>query len=80
MIFVSFLDFQIKSLSLLLQIREQNDQILSLLKKRHKPSTSLYTTLPADLPIALPLKAHHDVDSLESYLEKDKDNCTALVI
>ncbi|ENN78001.1 hypothetical protein D910_03338 [Dendroctonus ponderosae] len=64
-------DYSAKMLNLLLQVKYQNDEILSLLKT--PLSTSLLTRkLPEDIPVSFPIRSIHDIFTLEEYLKNNE--------
>lgn len=65
-------------LSLLLHIKEQNNQILSWIDKQHIKAITAPYSLPTDLPVTFPMKDLADIEFLEEYLSSD-ENLNALV-
>ncbi|CAH1102781.1 unnamed protein product [Psylliodes chrysocephalus] len=64
-------------LKYVLKVKEQNQQILSLLQKK---STDVPVSMvPSDLPINFPLNLEEDLRSLENYLN-NKENLNVLIL
>ncbi|KAJ8966436.1 hypothetical protein NQ314_003534 [Rhamnusium bicolor] len=63
-----------KLLSLLLHVREQNNQILEILNKNKSTLTDQF--LPEDIPISLPLDNNEDLLKLETYLSETNNAAT----
>lgn len=61
-----FLAFHKKILQQLMIIKQQNEEIYTLLNNRH--TQQLNTCLPENLSIQLPLKSNNNVTMLEEYL------------
>lgn len=60
-------------------IKQQNEDLLTILNKKYTQNTQqLNTCIPENLPIRLPLKSNNDVTTLEEYLENN-NNLSALV-
>lgn len=67
----------VKILSLLTQIKNQNTEILAILSEK-KSATGLPLDLPEDIPIKFPISSSHDMRSIELYLSEAK-NLSAVV-
>lgn len=74
---ISFFSVIEKVLSFLIHIREQNNEIVKLLKKEITPTTLTQFRLE-DLPVNLPISTQTDLDILETFL-KDKKNFSTMV-
>lgn len=69
-------DYSANMSNLLLQVKYQNDEILSLLKT--PSSIALLKKLPGDIPMSFPIKSIHGIFTLEEYLQNN-DKAAELV-
>lgn len=75
-IFLIFLVFQKEVLTLLATIKEQNCQILTILKQNNKLVKTV--KLPEDFPIQFPIQSQEQLEILEEYII-NVDNLNSLV-
>lgn len=66
-----FTDFVKRILTLLVQIKNQNLEILHELKQKKSP-TGLHLDLPVDVPVRLPVESFRDLRALEDYLNEER--------
>lgn len=74
-----FTGFQQKVVEILINIRQQNQDILALLKSERKRLIPEGALIPDDVPVTFPLQTFDEIETLESYLESS-DKQTLLVL
>ncbi|KAJ8957035.1 hypothetical protein NQ317_004832 [Molorchus minor] len=70
-------DFNAKFLSLLIHVKEQNSQILKILKTTKPVGVPIVNELPDDIPVQFPVSSFDDLKQVEEYLN-DLRNLTAV--
>ncbi|KAJ8973091.1 hypothetical protein NQ317_006482 [Molorchus minor] len=61
-------DFNAKFLSLLIHVKEQNSQILKILKTNKPVGVPIVNELPDDIPVQFPVSSFDDLKQVEEYL------------
>ena len=72
-----FLGTQSQLIALVAQVKEQNKEILAILKKNNPQSAPRYI-LPDNIPVQLPVTTQEELNVLEDFIQ-DKENLFALV-